>query len=329
MARNRSPHLTAEDDAARRRLVDLLNAVATREGSHPTSIPGVELWRASRAYPRHPVVYQPKVVFVAQAMKRGFLGGRVYQYDADSYLVLSVPLPFECETLASPSQPLLGITVAVDPTALAEMLVEMDEPLPTSSDEVPLGLYSTPITADLRDAVIRLVSCLRSPTDSLMLGPQTAREIVYRVLRGEQGGALRALANRDEQFVRIARVLRSLHADFARAYSTDEMARQAGMSVSVFHGHFKAVTATSPLQYLKRLRLHRARTLMAYDGHTAGTAAAEVGYESPSQFGREFKRLFGASPAEDAAGLRARLANDASPVTPPPVAPARPMVEAI
>ena len=140
-----------------------------------------------------------------------------------------------------------------------------------------------------------------------MLGRQTVREIVYRVLRGEQGGSLRALASRDDHFARVARVLKHIHAEYAKPLSAEEMARRAGMSVSAFHHNFKLVTASSPLQYLKRIRLDQARRLMAHDGYNASTAARAVGYESPSQFSREFKRLFGVTPVEEAEHTRARL----------------------
>ena len=140
-----------------------------------------------------------------------------------------------------------------------------------------------------------------------MLGRQTVREIVYRVLRGEQGGSLRALANRDEHFTRIARVLKHVHADCAKPLSVEEMARRANMSMAAFHHNFKLVTGSSPLQYMKRIRLDRARLLMAHDGYNASTAARAVGYESPSQFSREFKRLFGMTPVEETGQARARL----------------------
>ena len=148
---------------------------------------------------------------------------------------------------------------------------------------------------------------LASIVDSRLLGRQMVREVVYRVLMGEQGGALHALASRDDHFTRIARVLRRIHADYARPLGAEEMARMAGMSASAFHQHFKLVTTCSPLQYLKRIRLDRARTLMTLDGYNAGEAAHAVGYESASQFGREFKRLFGMTPVEDAERARARL----------------------
>ena len=296
------------DEWRRRRLVALLDASVDRDGVHPTRVEGVEVWRASSPIPRHPVVYQPKIVVIAQGRKRGYLGAQEYRYDPHNYLVLTVPLPFECETVASADEPLLGVSVALDPAMLGEMLLEMDEVAPPDPGAtVPRGIYSTALTAGLSDAVIRLLECLHSPLDSRVLGRSLARELVYRVLGGTHGGALRVLASRNENFTRIARILRCIHTDYAQPLTTDELARRAGMSASVFHQHFKEATATSPLQYVKQVRLHHARTLMAHDGCNAGAAANRVGYESASQFGREFKRLFGVPPGREATSLRQRL----------------------
>ena len=295
----------------RGRLVELLNAVDDRDGARPTAIEGVEYWRRSTPMSRRSVVYQPKVVIVAQGSKRGYLGDQVYHYDADNCLVLSVPLPFEAETIATPAEPLLALTIAADPAMLGELLLEMENgaaPHPADNPaEMPRGIYSAPLTAALSDAAIRLAECLLSPLDARILGRQAAREVLFRVLQGEQGAALRGLTHRGEFFTRIARIMRHLHTEYATPITTEALARRAGMSVSTFHQNFKQVTATSPLQYLKQIRLHRALALMAHDGHNAGTAAALVGYESPSQFGREFKRLFGASPVEEAMSLRQKM----------------------
>ncbi len=297
--------MVRQTDTARR-LASLLDEVAVHEGTHRTLIEGVDSSRVSKPVPRAPVVYQPKILIVGQGRKRAYLGGEVYRYDAFNYLVLSVPLPAECETHASPEEPLLLLAITVEPTMIGEMMLEMDEPHPPVGP-TPRGISSTPMTEELGGAVIRLLECLKSPLDSRMLGRQTVREIVYRVLQGEQGGALRALASRDEHFSRIARVLRFVHADYAKPQSVEELARKAGMSVAAFHHYFKLVTASSPLQYLKRTRLDQARRLMAHDGYNASTASRAVGYESPSQFSREFKRLFGITPVEEAEQTRARL----------------------
>ena len=173
----------------RKRLASLLNEVAVHEGIASDA-------RRRRAggphtrsrVPRTPVVYQPKIVVVGQGRKRGYLGDEVYVYDPFNYLVLSVPLPAECEWEASPEEPLLLVAINVEPTMLGEMLLEMDEPLPPVGP-TPRGISTTPMSEELGGAVIRLLECLKCPLDSRMLGRQTVREIVYRVLRGEQGGA--------------------------------------------------------------------------------------------------------------------------------------------
>ena len=293
----------------RKRLARLLNGVADQEGIHQTLIEGVRVARHSESSPRTPVVYEPMIVIIGQGCKRGYLGDEVYAYDPFNYLVLSVPLPVECEWEASPKEPLLLVTISVEPTMLGEMLLEMDEHL-LPVKPMLRGIATAPLSDDLSGAVIRLLECLKSPLDSCMLGRQIVREIVYRVLCSEQGGSLRALASRDEHFTRIARVLKDIHTDCAKPFSVESMAKRAGMSVAAFHQNFKAVTASSPLQYLKRIRLDRAKRLMSHDGHNASTAARAVGYESPSQFSREFKRLFGVTPIEEVEQTRDRLFSD-------------------
>jgi AraC-like DNA-binding protein len=290
----------------RKRLASLLNEVAAHEGIHQTLVDGVRVARHSSPLPRTPVVYPPVIVFVGQGQKRGYLRNEIYRYDPFNYLVLSVPLPVECEWEASPEEPLLVLAINVEPTMLGEILLELDEPLPPVGP-MPRGISTTPMSNELSGAVIRLLECLKCPLDSHMLGRQTVREILYRVVRGEQGGSLRALASRDDHFTRIARVLKHIHTECAKPFSVESMAKRAGMSVAAFHHNFKLVTASSPLQYLKRIRLDQARRLMAHDGYNASTAARAVGYESPSQFSREFKRLFGVTPVEEAEQTRSRL----------------------
>jgi AraC-like DNA-binding protein len=297
------------DDHAkdRQRLASLLGEIAVEEGLHPTAIDGVHVFKGSRSVPRAPMVYRPQIIIVGQGRKRAYLGGEVYAYDPSNYLVLAVPLPAECDAEARPGEPILMVNLDVDTTLVGEMLLEMEGVSSAPTGVTPRAISSTPMTADLGAAVIRLLECLQCPVDSRLLGRQMVREVVYRVLRGEQGGALSALASRDNHFMRIVRVLKYVNSEYAKPLGTEELARRAGMSVSVFHHHFKLVTTCSPLQYLKRIRLDRARTLMTLDGFNAGSAAHAVGYESASQFGREFKRLFGKTPVEDSEQTRARL----------------------
>ena len=289
------------------RALALLGQLACAEGPQVTHVPGVGVARVTQPNKRRPMVYEPMILFLAQGRKRVHVGDEVFQYDRSNYLALSVPLPVVCEVHASPKEPLLALKLKVEPAMLAELLIDFDAHVPRNGT-ASRGIFAAPMNSDLCDAVTRLLECLRSPLESKVLGRQIVREIVFRVLQDEPGSTLRSLATRSDQFMRIARVLEQIDSDFAQPLGTDELAKRASMSISTFHHHFRAVTGTSPLQYLKSIRLHRARLLMIHEGHNAGTAAAAVGYESGSQFGREFKRLFGSSPAEDAAQMRSRLA---------------------
>ena len=172
--------------------------MAAREGTHRTLVEGVKVTRISKPVPAHRWCISPRFI-VGQGRKRAYLGGAVYRYDAYNYLVLSVPIPAECETEASPEEPLLLIAINVEPTMLGDMILEIDEP-PPPVGSTPRGISTTPMSEELGEAVIRLLECLKSPQDIRILGRQTVREIVYRVLQGEHGGALRALASRDEHF---------------------------------------------------------------------------------------------------------------------------------
>ena len=289
------------------KMVDLLSVLAPKEGYTNSCLEAVRFMRANSTHPRAPVIYDPCIVIVAQGRKHGYVGDQSFIYDANNYLVLSVPLPFECETQASPSSPMLAIKIGVDPTVVAELLLELDDTKPASGD-VLSGVAATPLTEPLLNATIRLLECLTSPTEARILGPQIIREITFRVLRGEHADALKALVTRRSKFAQIAKTLRRIHSDFNDKLDVESLAEEADMSISAFHHNFKIVTATAPLQYIKSVRLHRARTLMVYEGLNANVAASQVGYESASQFSREFKRMFGSSPAEEAARMKARFA---------------------
>ena len=287
-------------------LAGLLNELVTGEGFLPSALPGVRFMRSTRYIPRSPIAYEPGIFIVAQGRKTGFLGGRRMVYDPHHYLVLSLPLPFECETIGSPAEPLLAVGISVTPALVTELLLQMNDQPPANSRPLQ-AMAATPLAPALNQATIRLLESLRSPMDARVLGPQTIREIIYHALCGPLGHNLRALAAPDSHFGRMSRVLNRLHTDYAQPVDMVTLAREAGMSLSAFHARFKASTASSPLQYLKHIRLHKARFLMVNEGLSAHGAALQVGYESASQFSREFKRLFGDTPATAAAELRRSL----------------------
>lgn len=290
-------------DSACTRMVGLLKRLAPNEGYTQSALDSVRLMRSDRPLGRTPVLYEPSIVIVCQGRKIGFLGEEVYVYDAQHYLVLSVPLPFSTETQASPEEPMLAVSVRLDLIELTELIAQID----AAGHHVAApaaGIVSTPLDGDLADATLRLLQSLTSPVDARILGPAIVREICYRVLTGEQGGAMRAALAHHGRFGRVARALKKIHAGFAGPLNVSGLAEEAGMSVPAFHANFRAVTQTSPIQYIKSTRLHHARLLMIRDGVTAASAAARVGYESASQFSREFKRLFGRTPVDEVRDMR-------------------------
>lgn len=285
------------------RMAGLLQRFAAQEGYTQSRHEAVRFMRSDRPLARTPVLYEPSIIIVCQGRKRGYLGSQVYHYDAQHYLVLSVPLPFSSETDASPEQPMLALSIRLDLQLVAELLLALDAAGGMVS-EPPHGMFSTPLDEALQDASLRLLQALGTPLESALLAPSIVREICFRVLIGEQGGALRAALAQQGQFGRIARALRRIHADCAQSLDVPGLAREAGLSPAAFHAHFKSVTRTSPIQYIKAMRLHQARLLMIRDRLTAAAAAGRVGYESPTQFSREFKRFFGRSPGEEVRTVR-------------------------
>jgi AraC-like DNA-binding protein len=284
------------------RLAELLAPQITADGFSPSALPGVEYMRAVVSTPRRPIVYTPRIVVIAQGHKRVWLGDKEFVYDPDHLLVLSVPMPLECQTTASEEEPVLGLAIGVDPILVGELLLEMGD---AASAEPSSYVRSTAVNEGVMDAAVRLAEALASPADSKILGPQIVREIVYRVLTGEQGDVLRLLTAQSNRHGQIARVLRRIHSDYAADFDVGSLAREANMGISTFHHAFRDATATSPLQYVKSIRLHKARAFLVTDGLNAQDAAHRVGYASASQFSREYRRMFGCSPASDRAALPA------------------------
>ncbi len=292
-------------DEKQERIIALLTGIMPGEKIYDTSVKGLTLFRVEDSFPRTPFQYNSEIIILAQGEKQVFLGNEVYTYGPSHYLVLPVPLPAECQGRTEPGKPIMGLSITIDPIEVGEILLDMEESR-SENHSLPKGIYCAPMNEELYDAALRLLEATAHPRDRRVLAPMIKREIIYRVLRGEKGEILQALAHRNRRFFQIARVLRKIHQSYSSDFDIEKLARESDMSSSTFHSSFKAVTDTSPLQYIKNVRLHKARTFMIRDGLNANIAAIEVGYESPSQFNREYKRLFGITPAKDVTVVRER-----------------------
>lgn len=285
-------------------MIALMKALAPNEGYNLTALPDVRILRSDRALSRTPVLYDPGIVIVCQGTKRGYFGDQVYVYDEQQYLAVAVPVPFTMETDATPQRPLLAIYLHLDFALAAELMLEIDRHHAPVQAHAPQSMMSSPMDPALRMSVMRFLEAMSRPLDASILGPALKRELYFRVLTSEQGNAMRAALAMQGQFGKIGKALRRIHATYAQPLDVSQLASDAGMSVPTFHSHFKTITQTSPMQYVKSARLHQARLLMLRQGITAEAACHAVGYTSASQFNREFKRLFGATPAAETKRMR-------------------------
>ncbi|WP_233452047.1 AraC family transcriptional regulator [Rubrobacter xylanophilus] len=286
----------------RRELVEHV-ARAVREDGAVDLPGGLRLRRASSPTEPDHGVSSPALCVVAQGAKEVWLGDELYRYDADHYLVTAAALPIASRiTEASEERPYLGVVLDLDPALIGSVMVEAGHAV--SGERAVRAFDVSPLDGGLLDAVVRLLRLLEEPEEARFLRPLVVREIVFRLLRGDQGARLRQIAIRDGHAHRIARAMERLREDLARPLRVEEIARELGMSTSSFHHHFKAVTAMSPLQFQKRLRLQEARRLMLGEGLDAAGAARRVGYRDPSHFSRDYRRLFGEPPARDVERLR-------------------------
>ena len=271
---------------------------------HTTAIPGLSLFR--RNEPTEPIsgMYEPSVCLAIQGSKRVLLGDESYVYDAQHYLITSVHLPTIVQIIeASPEKPYLGLRLKFDLREVSQLMVDSNLPQPRPQQS-SRGMATGEVTQQLLNAFVRLIELLADERDIPILAPVIQREIVYRLLVGDQGERLRQIATAGSQSQQIARAIGWLKSNYAMPVSIDDLAAQANMSSSTFHHHFRSLTALSPLQYQKQLRLQEARRLMLAERMDAANAAFQVGYESPSQFNREYSRMFGAPPLRDISKLR-------------------------
>ncbi len=285
-------------------LTDILSRHAPEDGTHRSALPGVTLLRSSTPTMPMPVIYEPTLCIIAQGRKRAMLGATAFVYDPASYLIASVDLPVMGSVIeASAEHPYLCLQLDLDAAILGEMALRYPSTEPYH-DVMASGLMLNRTTPMLLDAAIRLAGLLDTPQDIDALGPLTIREILYRLLSGESGAMLRQMAQADSRLNQIARAILWIRTHFREACTIEQAAEVAGMSRSTFHAHFKEITAMSPLEFRTHLRMQEAQRLMVGDALDAASAGFHVGYGSPSQFSRDYARIFGAPPARHAGQLR-------------------------
>jgi AraC-like DNA-binding protein len=286
-------------------LVELLLACAPTDGIHPTGLPGVCAIRVSGPGEElAQTLHRPAVCLIAQGAKRVMLREELYAYDPSRVLVFSVDLPISAQvTDASPARPYLCFRLDIDPVQVADLVMQA-APVHKPTSDASRGLFLTSATPELLDTVVRLMRLVRSPQDLALLAPLAIREIYIRLLKSPEGERLAGIGRADAHVGRVAKAIAWLKENHSEPLRIDDLARRVHMSASSFHQHFRDLTAMSPLQYQKQLRLQEARRLMLAEGTDAATASHRVGYESPSQFSREYARQFGSPPARDIQRLK-------------------------
>jgi len=282
-------------------MAQLISDLARGEGLNLTALQGVEVFRVSRHHSPTRLNYRKGIVIVGQGSKRLYFGGKQYDYNQDNYLVMSVALPVECEIIATVEEPLLSLFIKIEMSDLGRIIEKMEQHGNRASfsrgKNLP-GLFVSRTTPEISESVCRLLRVLKSPEESEVMGRGIVNEILYRILCSENAASLYSLFIKNSNLSRVDKAITQIHQNYHQSLSVDQLAAMVNMSTSSFHRAFKEVTSSPPIQYIKEIRLNKARDLFVEKGLRVGEAAAAVGYESASQFSREFKRYFGSSPVE-------------------------------
>ena len=304
--KNTNKNATRSPDRARELRKELAHKIASFIGPREkliTDVPGLLLSRRTAPTAPASATYEPSLAVVAQGRKRADLAGNTFIFDESRYLLTSLDLPVICSVIeASEEVPYLCFVLKLEMPAVRELLSREEIQAPEAQSDNP-AMATGETTVELRDACCRLTDLLNTPRDIPFLSGLIQREIIYRILRGPEGARLRAIATLGDQSHRTAKAIAWIKANYAKPLRVEDLAQIAGMGLSTLHHHFRALTAMSPLQYQKQLRLQAARGRMLLDGLDAASAGFEVGYESASQFNREYSRFFGQPPMRDIRAL--------------------------
>lgn len=279
-------------------ILNQVNILLKNDGLHSTFLNNVKLFKTTTSTPRGPLLYDLCLILVLQGKKIGFLANQTFEYDNKNYLVVPTTLPFECETHASKEEPFICALITIDKKIMYELIDSIPQKAIKKDKSCDLGVFSDTVNSDIEDITLRLLKALSSKEDSKILGSSILRELYYRIINGENSCFLHKMFLNSNKEAKISRALRNIHDNYNKHLDIPTLARDEDMSVSSFHTHFKKITSYTPLQYIKNIRLNKAKDLIAKQNFQVNETAYKVGYESISQFSKDFKLYFGYSPKE-------------------------------
>lgn len=288
----------------RKKILNKLEKLIINDGYYNTYINEVKLYKMSEKTTLYNVMFENWILFTFQGRKEMKLNQMLLEYTSENYLVASSTLPIECETFASKEEPFFGMVISFDLNIIYQLLDEISIEKPLNKKHSNIGTFSDNITSEIEDILYRIIKIVDKKEDSKIIGKALIKELLYRVLQGENSHFLHNLINKSSNEAKISRSLKLIHTSFEKAYTIEELARKEDMSVASFHNHFKKITAHSPHQYIKKVRLNKAENLISQNNLNVNEVAIKVGYESASQFSKEFKKYFGYPPKEAKASLR-------------------------
>lgn len=279
-------------------ILEQVNKLFTNDGLHDTLLNNIKIYTTSKYDPLSPFIYDVCLILVLQGKKIGHLSHNTLVYDSKNYLVVPTTLPLECETHASFEEPFIGLIISIDKKMMYEIIDCVSEKDSIDSKKNSIGIFSDEVTSNIEDITLRLLNILQSKEESKILGEPLLKELFYRIAVGKNSNFLHKMFLENNNEAKIARALKIIHTQCESNLNISNLARQEDMSVSSFHTHFKKVTSHTPLQYIKKIRLNKARDLISMHNYQVVDAAYEMGYDSASQFSRDFKTYFGYPPKD-------------------------------
>lgn len=282
----------------KQKILNKVNKLFKNDGIHDTLLNGVKIYTTSKYDPLSPFIYDVCLILVLQGKKIGHLSQNTLVYDSKNYLVVPTTLPLECETYASKEEPFIGLIISIDKKMMYEIIDCVSKKEAINSKKNSIGIFSDVVTEEIEDLTLRLLNILQSKEESKILGESLLKELFYRIAVGENSNFLHKMFLDNNNEAKIARALKIIHTLCETNLDIPNLARQEDMSVSSFHTHFKKVTSHTPLQYIKKIRLNKAKDLISKHNYQVVDAAYEMGYDSASQFSRDFKSYFGYPPKD-------------------------------